>query len=116
MSINALANAAASRRPDMVPLGVVPNSLEEIAKAAATTPISAAPSLESGQPPVITAGQGTAQMDTALHVLFGYIPTEVLTLYVAVLASINQPDQVTYAEWITFWLFLVATHVVVWLV
>jgi hypothetical protein len=55
-------------------------------------------------------------MDTAMHVLFGYIPTEVLTLYVAVLAAINQPDQVTNAEWFTFWLFLAATPVVVWLV
>ncbi len=115
MSINMLANAAAARRPDMVPLGVVPRGLEEIAQAANTTP-TAAPPAAPGQPPAGSAGQGSAQMDTAFHVLFGYIPTEILTLYVAVLAAINQPDQVTNAEWITFWLFLAATPVVVWLV
>ncbi len=116
MSINTMANSAAARRPDMVPLGVVPNGLEEIARASRTTPTSVAPSAETGQPPVTPAGQSPGQMDTAMHVLFGYIPTEVLTLYVAVLAAINQPDRVTNAEWYTFWVFLAATPVVVWLV
>ena len=116
MSINMLANAAAARRPDMVPLGIVPRGLGEIAQAANTTPTSIAPPAAPGQPPGASSGQGPAQMDTAFHVLFGYIPTEILTLYVAVLASINQPDQFTNAEWITFWLFLAATPVVVWLV
>ena len=116
MSINMLANAAAARRPDMVPLGMVPRGLGEISQASRTTPTSVPPSEEAGEPQVTAAGQSTAQMDTALHVLFGYIPTEILTLYVAVLAAINQPDQVTSAEWNTFWLFLIATPVVVWLV
>ena len=116
MSINMLANAAAARRPDMVPLGVVPRGLQEIALAGNTTPTSVAPPAGPGQPPAAEAGQGSAQMDTAFHVLFGYIPTEILTLYVAVLAAVSQPDQVTNAEWITFWVFLGATPVVVWLV
>jgi hypothetical protein len=80
MSISAMANAAASRRPDIVPLGVIPNGLEEIAKAAATTPTSAAPPAAPGQHPATAAEQSSSQVDTALHVLFGYIPTEILTL------------------------------------
>ncbi len=116
MSINSMANSAASRRYDMAPLGVVPNGLEEIAKAAATTPTSAAPPAAPGQPPATEAEKSSSQVDTALHVLFGYIPTEILTLYVAVLAAISQPGRVTTADWSTFWLFLGATPVVVWLV
>ena len=48
--------------------------------------------------------------------MFGYIPTEVLTLYVAILAAVHQPNKITQPEWITFWVFLVTTPVVVWLV
>lgn len=109
MSINALANAAAARRPDFFPLNEVPQGLREIARAAATPPATEPEAV--GQ-----AGEGSGQIDTALHVLFGYIPTEVLTLYVAVLAAVQQPDKVTSADWIAFWSFLVATPIVVWLV
>jgi len=109
MSINAMANAAAARRLDMAPVGIVPNGLEEIARAAATTPTSADLPPAPGQPPAAAAGQSASQIDTALHVLFGYIPTEILTLYVAVLAAIHQPEEVTGADWNAFWLFLIAT-------
>jgi len=106
MSINALTNAAAARRPDFFPLNKTPKGLREIAKAAATSPA----------PGGATPQESSSQVDTALHVLFGYIPTEVLTLYVAVLAAVQQPNKVTSADWIAFWSFLVATPVVVWLV
>ncbi len=36
MSINSLANAAAARRPDTIPLGSVPQNLDDIAKASST--------------------------------------------------------------------------------
>jgi hypothetical protein len=116
MSINACANAAAARRPDIDPVGTVPNSLEEIARAAATPPTATA-----SQPLGADFVNSSAQIETAFNVLFGYIPTEVLTLYVAVLAAVNQPtanqpSQVTPAEWRAFWMFLVATPTVVWLV
>jgi len=113
MSINSLANAAVARRTDTVPLGTVPQGLDQIAKAAQTLP-SASPAAPAG-----TAAQPVSPIDTALNVLFGYIPTEVLTLYVAVLAALQQPaqkGQVTAAQWNTFWLFLAATPIVVWLV
>lgn len=111
MSINALANAAAARRPDFFPVDKTPETLQQIAQAAATSP---------GDKPRTTSGpesRGTStQIDTALHVLFGYIPTEVLTLYVAVLAAVQRPNKVTSADWIAFWTFLLATPIVVWLV
>ena len=113
MSINSMANAAAARRPDIAPLNVVPRGLDEIAKAAVTTPTAVpAPAPAPGG----AALQGAAPIDTAFNVLFGYIPTEVLTLYVAVLAAIHQSDNVTPAMWTTFWGFLIATPIVVWLV
>jgi len=109
MSINSLANAAAARRPDTVPLGQVPSNLDDIAIASATPPIT-----------VPTPGGHTPQpkgnIETALNVLFGYIPTEVITLYVAVLAAIGTEGAVTRSEWITFFVFLAATPLVVWLV
>ncbi len=111
MSINGLANAAAARRPDLAPLDTVPKGLEEIARAAATSPTANPPARAGGGP-----SKSSAQMDTAFSVLFGYIPTEILTLYVAVLAAVHQTDTVTRADWIAFWTALVGTPIVVWLV
>ena len=112
MSINSMANAAAARRPDTVPLGNVPKTLDEIAKAANTPPtdipVSSAQDKPSTPPP--------APVDTTFNVLFGYIPTETLTLYVAVLAAVQQVGKVTSTDWLVFWIFLVATPMIVWLV
>lgn len=107
MTISALANAAAARREDLVPLGTVPDGIGQIAQAASTPPTTTPPA--GGRAPT-----GSGQIDTALNVLFGYIPVEVLTLYVAVLAAIHQTDKVTSAEWAAFWAFLVVTPVVEW--
>ena len=113
MSVNSMANAAAARRPDIVPLNVVPRGLDEIARVAFTTPTAVpAPAPATGA----AAPRGAAPIDTVFNVLFGYIPTEVLTLYVAVLAAIDQTNKEPSATWITFWCFLIATPIVVWLV
>ena len=60
--------------------------------------------------------------DTALHVLFGYIPTEVLTVYLAVVAAL-QPSVPASAQGCSvpgtlpaFVIFLIATPVIVWVV
>jgi hypothetical protein len=106
MSINSLANAAAARRTDLPPVGVTPRGVKEIAAAAARTPAGPAEPTPSAN-----------VVDTALHVIFGYIPTEVLTLYVAVLAVLHQPNAPPgKVEWRVFWGFLVATPIVVWVV
>lgn len=110
MSIIALANAAAARRPDFAPFNDVPKGLREIARAAA------GPVTEPEAPKTGKAEEDSQQIDTALHVLFGYIPTEILTLYVAVLAALEEANKVTSADWTAFWGFLAATPIVVWLV
>lgn len=107
MSINSIANAAAARRPDTVPLGQAPSNLDEIARAAATPPTTE---------PTAQAPAPQGNIETALNVLFGYIPIEIITLYVAVLAAIDTEGTVTRAEWYAFFVFLGATPVVVWLV
>jgi hypothetical protein len=111
MSINAMANAAAARRPDIFPLNAVPDGLGEIARAASTSPAKTLQAQGAAAP-----GQSASQIETAFHVLFGYIPTEILTLYVAVLAALQDPNKSTPTGWTPFWAFLVATPIVVWLV
>lgn|GEM_PF-698038 len=119
MSINALANSAAARRPDVGPANAVPGGIAEIASAAATPP-DKAPAQK----------QASSSTDTALHVLFGYIPTEVVTLYVAVQSALQPTTPAgaaaadtakamaasQQAQWIAFWCFFIATPLVVWVV
>jgi hypothetical protein len=94
-----------------------------------------------GAAPPADGTTATNGVNTAMQVLFGYIPTEVLTLYVAVVAAIHpnssasgpaaagatavqsaistavqQPSAVTPVDWGVFWTFLVATPVVFWVV
>jgi hypothetical protein len=125
MSINSLTNAAAARRPDFAPINKVPVGLSEIAVAAAGMP--AAEGTSSGSPPPkgMTAANG---VNTAMNVLFGYIPIEVVTLYVAILAAVHpsadggghshtpQELEVTHTDWVIFWIFLIATPLVLWVV
>ena len=103
MSINAVTNQAMGRRPDFPPMNEVPSTYAEMARSAAGGYMS-----EKG---------ATNSVSTALAVLTTYIPTEVLTLYVAVLAALQDPSNKTMlSEWTTFWAFLLATPVVVWLI
>src|SRR5262245_35578761 len=98
MSISSMTNAALARRPDYPPKDRQPSSQAEIAGAAEG------------------AGQPENPVSTALKVIVTYIPTEILTLYVAVLAAIRTPERKELgAEWIAFVFFLVATPIVVWL-
>ena len=99
MSIHSMTNAALARRTDFPPFDDVPHDTREIADAASGT--------STPQSPVTVA----------LAVIVTYIPTEVLTLYVAVLAAIQTPTSPSLSGmWVTFWAFLVATPVTVWLV
>jgi hypothetical protein len=102
MSINSMANAAIGRRPDYEPMRAVPRTLDEISKAASG---SSAPS---------------NQVTSALNVIVTYIPTEILTLYVAVLAALGNGKgsgsgtRLTNGMVIAFWAFLFATPLTVW--
>lgn len=110
MSINSLANAATARRPDFAPIGTVPKGAAEIAAAANTPPTHPNVIAADGKTPVVPG-----RVDTTFNVLFGYIPTEVLTLYVAVLAAL-EGDKFTNVRWTIFIIFLVGTPIIFWLV
>lgn len=122
MSLRSLANAAAARRPDVGMLNEVPHGLGEIA-AAANTP----PEKSLGDSPAATS------VDTALNLLIGYIPTEIVTLYLAVMGVLQPADVSTnqtattdatrsalsavdsyQPEWLAFFFFLVATPLAFW--
>lgn len=118
MSLNSLANAASARRTDLAPLDRVPSTVDEIALAARTTPVAApaplgAPGMPAPAASPLPPGAATS-VDTAMNVLFGYIPTEVLTVYVAVMATVQTPT-ITATDWIVFGSFFAITPVVVWL-
>src|SRR5947207_12797298 len=101
MSINALANAAAARRPDFFPLGRVPEGMQEIAKAAATSPDDE-PQAYGG-----SAASGTStQIDTTLNLLFGHIAPQRLEFYVGVVVGVQQAHQLTFRPCIAFWIFV----------
>jgi hypothetical protein len=110
MSINSMTNAAAARRADTHPHGSTPRSVEDIAVASNTPPTA---DQTNGN---AAAGGPKNSVETALNVLFGYIPTEIITLYVAVISSIQQGAKPNQAEWNAFVMFAVATPAVVWLV
>ncbi len=108
MSLNSLANAAIARRTDFEPKGRAPSTYSEIASAAAATsrPLN-------GHEPADAKAPAATPVDTTMNVLTGYIPAEILTGYVAVLAALSDSIKV---EWVAFWIFLVATPVVLWIV
>ena len=113
MSISSMTNAAIARRPDFHPLNAVPEGLEGIARAIAgppPAPPGATPKPPSEGPPPSNGATN------ALQVIAAYIPTEVLTLYVAFIAALHKEQAVTRGEWTTFWCFLAATPIVVWVV
>jgi len=98
MSIAAMTEVAFQSRQDVGDPNYVPKTLSQIAGAAG-----------GKQAP-------DSEVNTALRTLTTYVPTEVLTLYVAVLAALQPKGAATTQSWIPFWSFLVGTPLVVWLV
>lgn len=103
MSISSMTNVAIVRRKDVatevVATDAAPASAKEIELATAGT------------------SESQAAVTTALKVIVTYIPTEVLALYVAVLAAIQEPQRQSYRSlWLAFIFFLIATPSIVWLV
>jgi hypothetical protein len=113
MSINALSNAALARRTDFEPLNTVPANLTEIAAAAGGTPPKAVGGDRSAG---AGAASGSRATSTTLQTLTTFIPTEVLTLYVAAVAAIGPwtVDGRPVGRWAPFLVFLVATPLLVW--
>ncbi len=92
-------------------------SINTMTKFAVDRKLVAAPAaLETGEEP-ISAPSGD-RVNAALELITAYIPTEVLTLYVAVAATLQQAaGQSSFqSSWIAFWFFLVFTPIAVWLI
>jgi hypothetical protein len=99
MSVNSMTNSALTWRTDYEDAAPIPRSAAENANA--------------------TSRASTAQnpVTSALAIITTYIPTEILTLYVATLAAIQTPnDSAAMEQRITFWIFLVLSPVIIWLV
>lgn len=116
MSINAIANAATARHVQTMPKGAAPKTLRQIAAA-----FSRSPSVDVPLAAEPSSTEAQTSMETTMNVLFGYIPTEIITLYVAVIAALNTPAAAAATSsppsgWITFWIFILATPLVTWLV
>jgi hypothetical protein len=110
VSINSLTNSALARRTDVFPINRVPSGVAEIAHAAACIPRGASASAPVLERQATSAPESADSTQTALHVLIDYIPTEVITLYVAAMtASANQANQSTDTAWTIFWLALFVT-------
>ena len=95
MSLVSASNNALARRPDLPPLNDTPRNMAEVAEASGDT--------RPGTP-----------MTDALRVITTYIPVEVITLYVAVLAVLSPEDRT--GNWVAFFIFFFLTPVVLWLV
>lgn len=107
MSINAMANLAMSRRPDFEPAGRPPHGSLEVAAASGFLPPHPVPS--GTLAPIIPAGPEIG----ALQTLTTYIPTEIVTLYVAAVATLGGSKSAH--PWLPFYCFLVGTPALVWI-
>jgi hypothetical protein len=97
MSISSMTNVAYMRRADVPPMNVAPRTDADIVAA--------------------TSGSESSRAVTSqIQVIATYIPTEVLTVYVAVVAAIqNHHNGANRALWIAFGLFTVLTPIIVWM-
>ena len=103
MSVTSMAEVAFIRRTD-----VLGPELQN--------PASLAPSAKRLELAATAIPDVQSAVTSALKVIATYIPTEVLTLYVAVLAAIRTPDQNIKDLEVAFYSFLGITPLVVWLV
>jgi hypothetical protein len=98
MSVAAMTNVAFVRRADVPPLDEAPRTAAAIEQATGGTDAS------------------RNAVTSAINLIVTYIPTEVVTLYVAVVATLQGDGRcVTRPEWIAFYCFVVATPIFVWL-
>ena len=115
MSISSMTNGALARRPDFPPFRRAPTDLHEMARLMGGP--SAPPPVPDPPNAATPSGPGPTNAATnALQVIAAYIPTEILSLYVACISVLHHGEAVTRGEWIAFWSFLAATPATVWLV
>lgn len=111
MSINSLTNAALARRRDVFPSNRAPNGVAEIAQAASGLPRASSRSAPEGAgQPGSTEGSADSSQ-TALNLLFGYIPTEIVTCYVATITAFGNINSA--GLWRIFYITLCITPMTV---
>jgi len=72
-------------------------------------------------PPAGTTGETTPERDAAKRVgeaaasIAGYIPSEIVTVYVAAIALVTDPTRSRTGLWVAFWCCLACVPLVVWL-
>lgn len=99
MSLASMTEVAFQRRTDVGKPEFVPRTLPEVAGAA------------SGKQ------EPDTPVNTALRTMVTYIPTEVITLYVAVVAALHPTAGGTVpTSPLLFWIFLAGTPFVIWVV
>lgn len=100
MSVYSMASLAAARTTKVAAQAVPPN--------VGYLQLARVPGKEPAPESTVTA---------ALGVIVSYIPTEVITAYVAVVAALQDKSASSVVPpWAAFWAFLVASPIVVWLV
>ncbi len=84
------------------------------AAGAPAAPAAAVASTQIGLPATLPLSGAAPALGRALDSIGTYIPTEVMATYLAILAVIPSFAAHRY-QWLMFWVFLVATPIVVWL-
>ena len=110
MSINTMVENAIKKNLISIQL----NKLEIVESAAFTEKL-----LAEKQMIVLADDHATvtkSNVESAMTMLFAYIPTEIIALYIAVLAALGTSITVKTAHWVTFISFFIGTPIVVWLV
>lgn len=120
MSLDAMTDLAINSQFGEVPVTFVPS--EESMKIAFNRSYdvdSVAGNLVETSQPIsgqITSGN-TSSAGSALSSIVAYIPTEVVTTYVAVLAALGSvASQSPFEKWVTFWVFLGFTPMATWVI
>jgi hypothetical protein len=116
VSLSGLAASAVDRRTDVME-SVGMREMNAIRMSVRPRVTMGDTALQYEAPAGATAGaKVSAAVSDAAKLLSEYIPGEILTLYVAILAFVSQPSSGALARnWMVFWVFLVATPVVLWL-
>ena len=118
MSLDAMTDRAINARFREIPLTFIPSRSTTGVQFGQTFRLNLTENAFEAAPPVSGQITGTTPTPagTALSAIVAYIPTEVVTTYVAILASLGAvASQSSLEKWATFWVFLGLTPVATWI-
>lgn len=89
-------------------------SMMRMSELAAARALRAGGPTAEAVPPSPPQAQGSAVL-SALKSIVDYIPTEIVTVFVAVTAALSDASTSSRAgQWVAFWVFLILTPVTLW--